>query len=99
SESRGEISKFAPKVAREKIPVDKIGELIGPGGKNIRELTEQTGAEIAVEEDGTVNIYSSSQESIDMALKYVKGLSFVPVVGEIYDGKVASIMEYGAFVD
>ncbi|MFA5622710.1 MAG: polyribonucleotide nucleotidyltransferase [Candidatus Dojkabacteria bacterium] len=98
-ESRGEISKFAPKVAREKIPVDKIGELIGPGGKNIRELTEQTGAEIAVEEDGTVNIYSSSQESIDMALKYVKGLSFVPVVGEIYDGKVASIMEYGAFVD
>ncbi len=97
--SRGEISKFAPKVAREKIPVDKIGELIGPGGKNIRELTEQTGAEIAVEEDGTVNIYSSSQESIDMALKYIKGLSFVPVVGEIYDGKVASIMEYGAFVD
>lgn len=98
-ESRGEISKFAPKVAREKIPVDKIGELIGPGGKNIRELTEQTGAEIAVEEDGTVNIYSSSQESIDMALKYIKSLSFIPVVGEIYDGKVASIMEYGAFVD
>ena len=99
SKSREEISEFAPKVAREKIPVDKIGELIGPGGKNIRELTEQTGAEIAVEEDGTVNIYSSSQESIDRALKYVKSLSFVPVVGEIYEGTVASIMEYGAFVD
>jgi polyribonucleotide nucleotidyltransferase len=99
AESRSEISKYAPKVASEKIPVDKIGELIGPGGKNIRELTEKTGAEISVEEDGTVNIYSSNQESIDEALKYVKGLSFVPVVGETYDGKVASIMEYGAFVD
>jgi len=99
AESRKEISKYAPKVASEKIPVDKIGELIGPGGKNIRELTERTGAEISVEEDGTVNIYSSNQESIDEALKYVKGLSFVPVVGETYEGKVASIMEYGAFVD
>lgn len=99
AESRKEISKYAPKVASEKIPVDKIGELIGPGGKNIRELTERTGAEISVEEDGTVNIYSSNQESIDEALKYVKGLSFVPVVGETYYGKVASIMEYGAFVD
>lgn len=96
---RGAISKFAPKVAVEKIPVDKIGELIGPGGKNIRELTERTGAEISVEEDGTVNIYSSNQESIDSAVQYVKGLSFVPVIGEKYIGTVASIMEYGAFVD
>jgi polyribonucleotide nucleotidyltransferase len=95
----GAISKFAPKVAVEKIPVDKIGELIGPGGKNIRELTERTGAEISVEEDGTVNIYSSNQESIDSAVQYVKGLSFVPVIGEKYIGTVASIMEYGAFVD
>ncbi len=97
--ARGEISKYAPKVAVEKIPVDKIGELIGPGGKNIRELTERTGAEISVEEDGTVNIYSSDSESIAEAVKYVKGLSFVPVVGEVYEGKVVSIMEYGAFVD
>ncbi|MGI6423250.1 MAG: polyribonucleotide nucleotidyltransferase [Candidatus Dojkabacteria bacterium] len=98
-ESRSEISKYAPKVAREKIPVDKIGELIGPGGKNIRDLTERTGAEISVEEDGTVNIYSSDQTSIDEALKYIKGLSFVPIVGETYEGRVVSIMEYGAFVD
>lgn len=96
---REEISQFAPKVAQERIPVDKIGELIGPGGKNIRELTEKTGAEISVEEDGTVNVYSSNQESIDAAMKYIKGLSFVPVIGEIYDGTVATIMEYGAFVD
>lgn len=96
---RTEISKFAPKVVQTKIPVDKIGELIGPGGKNIKELTERTGAEIAVEEDGTVNIYARDQESIDEAVKSVKMLSFVPVIGEVYDGKVASIMEYGAFVD
>lgn len=96
---RENISRFAPKVVIEKIPVDKIGELIGPGGKNIRELTEKTGTEISVEEDGTVNIYSSNQESIDNALKYVRGLSFVPVVGQTYEGTVASIMEYGAFVD
>jgi polyribonucleotide nucleotidyltransferase len=99
SSPREEISKLAPKVVRVMIPVDKIGELIGPGGKNIRELTERTGTEIAVEEDGSVNIYSTNQESIDEALKVIKGLSFVPVVGEIYDGTVASIMEYGAFVD
>ncbi len=98
-ESRSELSKFAPKVVRAHIPVEKIGELIGPGGKNIRELTEDTGAEITVEEDGAVNIYAMNQESIDMALKYIKGLSFVPEVGQVYEGKVATIMEYGAFVD
>ena len=98
-ESRKELSSFAPKVVRAHIPVEKIGELIGPGGKNIRELTEDTGAEITVEEDGAVNIYAMEQEAIDKALKYIKGLSFVPVVGEIYEGKVATIMEYGAFVD
>lgn len=94
-----ELSKFAPKVARASIPVEKIGELIGPGGKNIRELTERTGAKISVEESGAVNIYSMEQSSIDAALSYIKKLGLVPVVGEIYDGKVATIMEYGAFVD
>ena len=94
-----ELSKFAPKVARASIPIEKIGELIGPGGKNIRELTERTGAKISVEESGAVNIYSMEQSSIDAALSYIKKLGLVPVVGEIYDGKVATIMEYGAFVD
>ncbi len=98
-ESRSELSKFAPKVVRAHIPLEKIGELIGPGGKNIRELTEDTGAEITVEEDGSVNIYAMEQEAIDKALKYIKGLSFVPEVGQVYEGKVATIMEYGAFVD
>jgi polyribonucleotide nucleotidyltransferase len=74
SQPKAELSKFAPKVARAEIPVEKIGELIGPGGKNIRELTERTGAEITVEENGAVNIYAMNQESIDMALAYVKKL-------------------------
>ncbi len=99
NEPKGTLSEYAPKVARAEIPVDKIGELIGPGGKNIRELTEKTGAEITVEEDGTVNIYSSKQESIDMALEYVKRLGMVPEIGEIYEGKVDAIMEYGAFIE
>lgn len=99
SEPKAEISKYAPKVARASIPVDKIGELIGPGGKNIRELTEKTGAEVSVEEDGSVNIYSMNQKSIDEALSYVKKLGLVPTVGEIYDGKVVGLMEYGAFVE
>ena len=99
SEPKTEISKYAPKVARASIPVDKIGELIGPGGKNIRELTERTGAQISVEEDGSVNIYSMDQKSIDEALSYVKKLGLVPTVGEIYDGKVVGLMEYGAFVE
>lgn len=93
------VSENAPKVASDKIPVSKIGELIGPGGKNIKELTETTGAEISVEEDGTVNVYSSDQEAIDKAMKIISGYSFVPKEGEVYDGVVKTITDYGAFVD
>jgi polyribonucleotide nucleotidyltransferase len=99
AEPRSEMSQYAPRVVQIKVPTDKIGEIIGPGGKNIRELSERTGAEIEIEEDGTVNIYSSSKESIDQAAKMIGGYNFVPVVGDIYEGKVASIMPYGGFVD
>ena len=99
AESRSEMSQYAPRVMQIKVPTDKIGEIIGPGGKNIRELSERTGVEINIDEDGTVNIYSSSKESIDEASKVIGGYNFVPVVGEVYDGKVASIMPYGGFVD
>ena len=64
AEPRSDMSQYAPRVVQIKVPTDKIGEIIGPGGKNIRELSERTGAEIEIEEDGTVNIYSSSKESI-----------------------------------
>jgi polyribonucleotide nucleotidyltransferase len=93
------MSKYAPRVVQVKVPKDKIGEIIGPGGKNIRDISERTGAEVEIEEDGTVNIYSSSQESIDLAKKLISGYDFRPEIGEIYEGKVASIMNYGAFVD
>lgn len=99
AQPRTEMSQYAPRVVQIKVPTDKIGEIIGPGGKNIRELSERTGAEIEIDEDGTVNIYSSSQESIDEASKAISVYNFVPEVGEIYEGKVASIMPYGAFVD
>ena len=99
SEPRKTLSEFAPRVAQEKVSVDKIGEIIGPGGKNIRELSERTGAEIEIEEDGTVNIYSASQESLDQAVEAIRRYDFKPVVGEVYEGKVASVMPYGAFVD
>ncbi len=99
AEPRKEMSQYAPRVVQIKVPTDKIGEIIGPGGKNIRELSERTGAEIEIEEDGTVNIYSSSKESIDEASKVIGGYNFVAKVGDIYEGKVASIMPYGGFVD
>ena len=99
AEPRTEMSQFAPRVVQVKVPKDKIGEIIGPGGKNIREISERTGAEVEIEEDGTVNIYSSSQESIEKAKTLISGYDFHPEVGEIYEGKVASIMNYGAFVD
>jgi polyribonucleotide nucleotidyltransferase len=99
SEHRTDMSKYAPRVVQVKVPKDKIGEIIGPGGKNIREISERTGAEVEIEEDGTVNIYSSSQESIDKAKDLISGYDFHAEVGEIYEGKVASIMNYGAFVD
>jgi polyribonucleotide nucleotidyltransferase len=99
SEPRESMSEHAPRVVQMKVPKDKIGDIIGPGGKNIREISERTGAELEIEEDGTVNIYSSSQESIDKATELVSGYDFQPEVGKVYKGKVASIMKYGAFVD
>jgi len=99
AEPRKEMSQFAPRVVQIKVPTDKIGEIIGPGGKNIRELSENTGAEIEIDEDGTVNIYSSSKESVDEASKIIGGYNFTPKMGEIYEGKVVSIMPYGGFVD
>jgi len=99
SEPRKSLSEFAPRVAQEKVSIDKIGEIIGPGGKNIRELSERTGAEIEIEEDGTVNIYATSQEAIDSAVKSIQMYDFKPVIGEIYEGKVVSVMPYGGFVE
>lgn len=98
-ESRKEISQYAPKIVILKIPKDKIGALIGPGGKNIRAITEATGAKIDVDEDGTVHIAAVESEAGEMALRMVKASTAVPEVGKYYRGKVQKIMEFGAFVE
>jgi len=96
---KAEISKFAPAIDSIKIDPEKIGELIGPGGKVIRGITEETGAEIDIEEDGTVNVYSVSKESIDAAMTRIRAIVFEPEVGETYEGTVARIENYGAFIE
>ena len=94
-----ELGEHAPRIEQIKIPTDKIREVIGTGGKVIREIVEKTGAKINVEDDGTVKIASSDGESIKAALKWIKGIVAEPEVGEIYDGKVVKVMDFGAFVN
>lgn len=98
-EPRKELAATAPQVTSTKIPEDKIGELIGPGGKNIKEITEKSGAEISIEDDGTVNIYADNKEKLEKAMSFLERFTFAPKEGETYQGKVASVMPYGAFVD
>src|SRR4029078_10329000 len=97
--ARAELGEHAPRIEQIKIPVDKIREVIGSGGKVIREIVEKTGAKINVEDDGTVKIASADGESIRAALKWIKGIVAEPEIGEIYDGKVVKVMDFGAFVN
>jgi polyribonucleotide nucleotidyltransferase len=99
SQSRGEVGANAPRIVQISIPVDKIRDVIGTGGKVIREIVEKTGAKVNVEDDGTVKVASSDQGSIDAAIKWIKGLTSEPEVGQIYEGKVVKVMEFGAFVN
>ena len=97
--ARSELGEHAPRIEQIKIPTDKIREVIGTGGKVIREIVEKTGAKINVEDDGTVRIASADGESIKAALKWIKGIVAEPEIGEIYDGKVVKAMDFGAFVN
>jgi polyribonucleotide nucleotidyltransferase len=98
-EQREELSEFAPRMITVDIPVDKIGALIGPGGKNIRGMQEETGANIEVDDDGRVYISSTNSESVDAAKIMVEALTAVPEIGKVYKGKVVRIMpKLGAFV-
>ncbi len=99
SQSRSELGEHAPRIEQMKIPTDKIRDVIGTGGKVIREIVEKTGAKISVEDDGTVKIASADGESIRAAIKWIKSLTAEPEVGEIYDGKVVKVMDFGAFVN
>jgi polyribonucleotide nucleotidyltransferase len=98
-EPRPEPSPLAPRLLQTKIDPDKIGLLIGPGGKNIRALQEDTGTVIEVEDDGTVTIASSQSEWAKAALERIEALTATVQVGKIYDGRVISIKDFGAFVE
>ncbi len=96
---RPELSKYAPRILTLKINQDKIGALIGPGGKNIKRICDESGCEINIEDDGTVKIYSRSSEGMDIAKREVEALSAEIEVGKIYRGKVVTIKEFGCFVE
>jgi polyribonucleotide nucleotidyltransferase len=97
--ARHEVSVNAPRMIQMKIPVDKIRDVIGTGGKVIREIVEKTGAKINVEDDGTVKIAAVEKESLEAAQKWIHGLTAEPEVGHIYQGKVVKVMDFGAFVN
>jgi polyribonucleotide nucleotidyltransferase len=97
--ARAELGEYAPRIEQIKIPTDKIRDVIGTGGKVIREIVEKTGAKINVEDDGTVKVASADGESIKAALKWIRSLTAEPEVGQIYDGKIVKVMDFGAFVN
>ena len=97
--ARAEVSRRAPRVTVITIPRDKIRDVIGPGGKVIREITDETGARIDIEDDGTVKIAAVSSEASDAAIAWIRGIVAVPEVGEIYDGTVVKVVDFGAFVN
>ncbi|MDB6131448.1 MAG: pnp [Verrucomicrobiales bacterium] len=96
---RTELSKYAPRIVQIRINPEKIGALIGPGGKNIKKIVEESGCEINIEDDGTVNIYSVSEDGMRIARAAVEGMTAEAEIGKIYRGKVVSIKEFGAFVE
>jgi polyribonucleotide nucleotidyltransferase len=98
-QARDEIGEHAPRIEVLHIPVDKIREVIGTGGKIIREIVEKTGAKINIEDDGTVKIASADAESINAAITWIKGITDDPEGGHIYKGTVVKVVDFGAFVN
>lgn len=94
-----QMSPNAPRIETTKIPADRIGELIGPGGKNIKAIQAESGADINIEEDGTVHIYASKQEGLDRALELVTRMFKTIEIGELYTGKIVSTTTFGAFME
>jgi polyribonucleotide nucleotidyltransferase len=99
AEPRPELSPYAPRIHTLKIDPEKIGELIGPGGKNIRRITEMTGTQIDIEDDGTVSIFATDGESMKQAIEEVMKITAEPEEGAIYQGTVTGIKDFGAFVE
>ncbi len=97
--ARDNLNQYAPRITTIQIPVDKIREVIGSGGKVIREITEKTGVKIDIEDDGRVMIASNDEAKSKAALDWIKGIVAEPEAGAIYEGKVVKIMDFGAFVN
>src|SRR5690348_4576254 len=97
--ARAELGEHAPRIETFKIPTDKIREVIGTGGKVIREIVEKTGAKINIEDDGSVKVASADGESIKAAINWIKSIASDPEVGHIYEGTVVKVMDFGAFVN
>src|SRR3569623_1642112 len=97
--ARAELGEQAPRIEVLQIPTDKIRDVIGTGGKIIREIVEKTGAKINIEDDGTVKVASANGESIRAAIKWIKSITSEPEVGHIYEGTVVKTMDFGAFVN
>ena len=97
--SRPGVGAYAPRIETLSIPTDKIRDVIGSGGKVIREIVETTGAKIDIADDGTIKVASSSKDSIEAAIKWIKSITSEPEVGEIYEGKVVKVVDFGAFVN
>jgi polyribonucleotide nucleotidyltransferase len=97
--ARAELGEHAPRIEVLSIPVDKIREVIGSGGKVIREIVEKTGAKIDISDDGTVKVASAKAESIKAAINWIKSIASDPEVGHIYEGTVVKVMDFGAFVN
>src|SRR5687767_6033194 len=99
SETRKQMSAFAPRIVTIKIPVDKIRDVIGPGGKMIRSIIERTGVKIDVEDNGTVNVASADGESAQKAISIIQELTATPELNKTYLGKVQRITDFGAFIE
>ena len=97
--AREQLNQNAPQIVTIQIPKEKIREVIGSGGSVIREITEQTGTKIDIEDDGTIKVAAVGMESIQKALDWIKGITAEPEVGVVYDGTVVKIVEFGAFVN
>ena len=97
--ARTELGEFAPKIETINIPTDKIREVIGSGGKVIREIVEKTGAKVDIQDDGTVKVSASDGDKIKAAMDWIKSIASDPEIGAIYTGKVVKVVDFGAFVN
>ena len=99
SSARDDVSQNAPRITVINIPKDKIREVIGPGGKVIREICETTGAKIDIEDDGTVKVAAVDESAAEAAINEIKNITAEPEIGAIYTGKVVKTVDFGAFVN